>query len=408
MTSSRSLPARRGRKRSNRVAEIVDAAARLFYSDGFAKTSVADVTQEVGITASAIYRHVANKGDLLNRVLDRRFRDYEVALEECGDWPELARTLAPIAIAHRDLGVLWQREARHLPVDAYEALASRLRAVARRIAKVMPEPQKQPTAIARAWATISVLTSLSYHPHSLSGPRLRKLIEDMIIAVGTESVAVHRGDFRLDSLPISSRAPADVDPDADWDDTDERILEAAAKLYGMHGSHSVSMTDLGRAVGLAGPSIYYRYENKASVLAAVLERGSARLFSDAQHVLSEDLEPLDAMRGLVGSYARLVAVEPHIVEAVLSEFPQLPAAHRRPAVESHDKYVSVWARQLRRVLPDLSRSEAPIRVHATMTIINDLSRTTSTRAEMSVEELCGLAWSALFTGSISTSGVTSA
>jgi AcrR family transcriptional regulator len=399
MTTPAPAPVRRRKRRSNRRAEIIEAAARLFYSEGFAQTSVADVTQEVGITASGLYRHVANKGELLDLVLDRRFKDYEHGLDDCSDWPTLASALAPHAIAHRDLGVLWQREGRHMSEESYAALAERLRTVARRIAHVMPEPKRPPTPIARAWATISVLTSLSYHSHGLSASILTQVVEEMIIAVGTESTRVARADFQLDSAPVAVAAPT-VDPSDDgWEDTDERILEAAAKLYGTRGSHSVSMSDLGAAVGMAGPSIYYRYENKSSVLAAVLERANTRLFADARGVLVHSPAPLDALRGLVGTYARLVAVEPHIVDALLNEFPQLPSADRRPAIASRDKYVRLWVRELRRAAPGLSNAEASIRVHASMTIVNDLSRTTSTRAELSVEDLCRLAWSVLVTNS---------
>ncbi|EXU64391.1 hypothetical protein Z951_31050 [Streptomyces sp. PRh5] len=396
MTEAASTPVRRGRRKSQRLNEIIEAGARLLYSDGFANTSVADVTRAVGITPSALYRHVSGKQKLLEVILDRRFLDYESALEECHGWDSVAETLTLIATTHRDLGVLWQREARYMSDSAYDGLASRLRTVAKRIASNIDDPSPRPAAIARAWATISVLTSLSYHDFMMAEGDQRALMRELILGVGADSPQWTRGlEWSGEKIAIAStRAIEDdgVDP------TDRAILEAAARLYGTRGYHKVSMTELGQAVGMAGPSIYYRYDSKGTVLAAVLERANTRLFADASAVLGSTTDAQTAMRDLLSSYARLVALEPHIVEALLSEILQLADDERQPAADSRARYVKMWSCQLRKCYPDMTPAEASVRVHAAMTIINDLSRTHSTRAELSVEELCGLAWSALVAG----------
>ncbi|TMU98135.1 MULTISPECIES: TetR/AcrR family transcriptional regulator [unclassified Streptomyces] len=396
MTEAASTPVRRGRRKSQRLNEIIEAGARLLYSDGFANTSVADVTRAVGITPSALYRHVSGKQKLLEVILDRRFLDYESALEECHGWDSVAETLTLIATTHRDLGVLWQREARYMPDSAYDSLASRLRAVAKRIASNIDDPSPRPAAIARAWATISVLTSLSYHEFTMVDGSLRALMRELILGVGADSPQWTRGlEWSGEKIAIASTRAIEDDG---LDPTDRAILEAAARLYGTRGYHKVSMTELGQAVGMAGPSIYYRYNSKGTVLAAVLERANTRLFADASAVLGSATDTQTAMRDLLNSYARLVALEPHIVEALLSEILQLDDDERQPAADSRARYVKMWSCQLRKCYPHMTPTEAQVRVHAAMTIINDLSRTHSTRAELSVEELCGLAWSALVAG----------
>jgi AcrR family transcriptional regulator len=396
MTEAVEAPMRRGRKKSRRLDEIVEVGARLIYSDGFTKTSVADVTREVGIAPSAMYRHVPSKERLLEKILDRRFLDYETALDDCHGWQNVAELLGPIAIEHRDLGVLWQREARHMSESSYEDLASRLRMVAKRISVNIDDPSVQPAPIARAWATISVLTSLSYHSSTMSGVRLRALMRQLILGVGADSPNLNRGgawsEEKIASAAIRTNEDEDLDP------TDRAILDAAAKLYGTRGYHKVSMTELGQAVGMAGPSIYYRYDSKGTVLAAVLERANARMYAEARAVLDSAPDPQSAMRDFLNSYARLVAFEPHIVEALLSEIPQMTDDSRQPAADSHARYIKAWVRQLRRCYPEMPSAEAAVRVHAATTIVNDLSRTHSTRAELSVDELCSLAWSALVAG----------
>ncbi|MFD2421901.1 TetR/AcrR family transcriptional regulator [Amycolatopsis pigmentata] len=396
MTEFTGVPVRRERRKSQRLNEIIEAGARLMCGGGFENTGVADVTREVGITASALYRHVSSKQKLLEIILDRRFLDYESALDECHGWKNVAEVLTPIATTHRDLGVLWQREARNLPESAYASLASRLRMVAKRISGNIDEPAGRPTAIARAWATISVLISLSYHDTKMSETRLQALMRQLILGVGADSPRSSR-DLEWSGEKIATVSARTVEDD-ELDSTDRAIVEAAAKLYGTRGYHKVSMEELGQAVGMAGPSIYYRYTSKGAVLAAVLGRANARLSADASAALKTATDDCGAMRALLNSYARLVTHEPHIVEALLSEIPHLADDERQPAVDSWVRYVKTWGRQLRKCYPEVTPAEASVRVHAAMTIVNDLSRTYSTRAELSVGELCGLAWSALVAG----------
>ncbi|GAA1853473.1 TetR family transcriptional regulator Mce3R [Pseudonocardia ailaonensis] len=388
-------PIRRARQKSRRLAEIIEAGARLMYSRGFASTSVADVTAEVGVAPSALYRYLPGKEKLLAAVLDRRFTDYEDALQDCQGWDDVADRLTPIAVAHRDLGVLWQREARAMAVDDYDALALRLRAIARGISELLDGPGDGPPPIARAWSTISILTSLSYHSTTVSRERLLRLLPQLIRAVGAHLVeGPPHGSWS--AQPIASVAPPLADEDLD--DTDLAILDAAMRLYGAKGYHQVTMADLGEAVGMAGPSLYHRYDSKSTVLAAVLNRAGLRLNADARGVLDGAADSVTAMRGLLHSYARLVTTEPHVVEALLSEGARRPDGDRRPVAEQHDRYVKIWSRQLRRCVPALPAGEAMARVYAGITVVNDLSRTHSTRAELSVDALCDLAWAAMSAG----------
>lgn len=52
--------------------DIINAANRLFYTRGYAGTSVADVAAEVGITKGNLHYHFKSKDDLLHEVLEGR------------------------------------------------------------------------------------------------------------------------------------------------------------------------------------------------------------------------------------------------------------------------------------------------------------------------------------------------
>lgn len=51
--------------------ELTDAAMRTFRAKGFANTSIADIVEESGASAGAIYTHFANKAELAMAVAER-------------------------------------------------------------------------------------------------------------------------------------------------------------------------------------------------------------------------------------------------------------------------------------------------------------------------------------------------
>jgi AcrR family transcriptional regulator len=57
--------------RTNRRAEIVSAAARLFAVNGFHSTSMADIIGESGLSAGAVYRYFRSKEELIAAVAEQ-------------------------------------------------------------------------------------------------------------------------------------------------------------------------------------------------------------------------------------------------------------------------------------------------------------------------------------------------
>src|SRR5262249_37274265 len=69
-------------QRLARRAEVLEAAAGLFASKGFAKTTVADVAKEPGLGAPALYFYYASKEALLFAVLERAMVQLNETLEQ--------------------------------------------------------------------------------------------------------------------------------------------------------------------------------------------------------------------------------------------------------------------------------------------------------------------------------------
>ncbi|GAB2187991.1 TetR/AcrR family transcriptional regulator [Roseibium sp. LAB1] len=67
--------------------QIVDAADSLFYSQGFAQTSFADIASAVKISRGNFYYHFKTKDEILDAVIDKRLSDRRQLLAK---WDETA------------------------------------------------------------------------------------------------------------------------------------------------------------------------------------------------------------------------------------------------------------------------------------------------------------------------------
>ena len=70
---------------------IIAAADRLFYEQGFDHTSFADVAKDVGISRGNFYHHFKTKDHILDAVIERRINDRQAMLdrwETVGDTPQ--------------------------------------------------------------------------------------------------------------------------------------------------------------------------------------------------------------------------------------------------------------------------------------------------------------------------------
>lgn len=56
-------------KRSPRMEEILDAAAKIFYEKGYHATTIEDVAREVGMLKGSLYYYIRSKEDLLYELL---------------------------------------------------------------------------------------------------------------------------------------------------------------------------------------------------------------------------------------------------------------------------------------------------------------------------------------------------
>jgi len=111
--------------------------------------------------------------------------------------------------------------------------------------------------------------------------------------------------------------------------TAERILDAALEAFGTRGYDAVSLDALAAELGLSKQTILYWFPSKDALLAAVVERGAAKLTTTVERALAPAGAGFARVRAVVRAVFRLAARDPALL-GLLREVSRLgpPAATR--------------------------------------------------------------------------------
>jgi AcrR family transcriptional regulator len=375
-------PPARGTRPRNRRELIITAARELFYRDGYANVAMNDIAVAVNIGPSALYRHFRGKQELLYAVVAE-------ALESClgglrvarlGDLDSLVNAFAEAALARRELGVLWQREARNLPAEQRTELGENLSAARRALVDQLTahRPQLEPAhAELLAWSILDVAASVSYQHVELPEPDYPSLVALLMRRVATAQLP-ELGE-PVDDRHGPGHAPV-------LRSRRERLLAAATRLFAEKGYAAVSLEDTGAVVGIAGQSIYNYFPSKHEILWAAMNRSAERLWLDLAEVFDTAGDPTDALRLLVSRYAQFALAHPHLVTLIVTETEHLQSEERQRTLQTQRDYIEEWLELLRVIHPAMSRAEARVRVQAVLTIVNDIARTPRLRTRPGITD----------------------
>jgi AcrR family transcriptional regulator len=359
----------RGTRPRNRRRLIVAAAAELFASRGYAQVSMADVADAVAVRPSALYRHFRGKDDLLYQVV----RHELTAVLADVDGMTGTRPLAETALDHRRIGVLWQRESRHLPPAARRRLRAILIGIAAQVAAFVARRRPDLREADRdllAWACLGAAVSVSFQRIDLPRPDYADLLAGVLDrVVGTD----------LDTGP----APIPAQPSPAALDRRDELLAAAARLFAQRGYHSVGVDDVGAAVGIAGPSIYHHFATKLDLIVAVMTQGADQLLDSTARALADTRGDRAALRALLGAYVSFSLTHFDLMDVLITEVPHLPEPHRGTFRETQRRYLDQWRDVLSRLHPDLPPAHVRVFLQAALTVINDVARTPHLRGQPS-------------------------
>ena len=131
-TTRKTKPAPRAAKGTRRRdQEVLDAAAKVFHTRGYADASVQDIADELGILKGSLYHYIDSKEDLLFRILDETHDEVQAILDEVATMEVTAplirlreyirrqveytsRNLAKMAIYYHDVDQLSEERRRDL------------------------------------------------------------------------------------------------------------------------------------------------------------------------------------------------------------------------------------------------------------------------------------------------------
>lgn len=211
-----------------RWRQILEVATRLFKQNGFAATSMQDVSDEVGLLKGSLYYYVRSKEELLFEVL-RDLHEGGVEIidnvkfgsdDPLGELREYLRRLTIYAGDHRARLGIYVRDFRFIPPenqkkiiaerDMYEVAAIRLIDEAK--AKKLVDP-----SINSKVAALSILgsTAVTHEWYRPDGPVSLDTIGDQVAATiinGLSGARVERGARRQPRA--SAKAPAVVEAPA--------------------------------------------------------------------------------------------------------------------------------------------------------------------------------------------------
>lgn len=353
------------RRPRDRKAQILTAAAEQFGTLGYSNANLTDIAVAVGITPGALYRHFRNKEALLAELTSEGSQRFLDVLAGDAGFAATMDGLVALAVSRRDIGVLWQREARNLP-DAERAELRRRRhfshqRVSAVIAAHRPSLGTDESAFL-ADAVLAVLLSPSYHRAQVLAERYRAVLAGMIERITALCLSPNDRD--------RSTAREDRPSPHTRRSRRELLLGEATRLFAERGFHTVTMDDIGHATGMAGPSIYNHFAKKDEILIAALNRGADLLDIGLNAAFAQATSTSHALHLALVSYIDLMTSHPHLVTIVVNETSSLTEPLRHVLRARQREYLDEWVHLLGTLRPEVDDGELRAIVLAAVTVVN--------------------------------------
>ncbi|MFC0313919.1 TetR/AcrR family transcriptional regulator [Gordonia phosphorivorans] len=355
----------------DRRAHIVAAATIGFSEHGFHGTKLSEIADSAGISAPALYRHFANKSDLLGAVVRDMSARVQAALAAVPPQPgapeaELTALLdAYVAnvLAHRHHSDIYRWEWQSLAEPDREFARGLRREAHRRtrglIAGLRPDLSRA-QCDALTDAVFAIASSPGNHrvtlPRKIIGPLLRN----------AALAAVHA---ELPANPSASDSVPGLTPNG----RRETILTESVVLFADRGFHDVTVEDIAAAVGLPPSGVYRHFPSKQAILTAALHRASERTTSAISAGLAQSGGRDEALVRLAEQYTRLCVAEPAIVTAYRRCIGTLDEEQRAQLRRQQRTNVDEWSTWLLDARPEVPPNAARFLVHAALDAITDLT-----------------------------------
>lgn len=362
---------------ADRRQRIIATATDLFATRGYDHVAMSDIAAAVGIVPSALYRHFPGRQDLMREVILSGLEPARRLVDENrgSDIDRMVREFVELTDAQRALGVLWRRESRHLDGSDRERLRHEIHAVGDHVAEaaLAARPDLSPDAAeVLAWCTLGVMFSASGPHLELQRPNNPELLTALCVGILNSTVEI---------CPPPDRSTVQLAPFT----RRELVLREAVRLFAREGYTHVGIEDIGASVGIAGPSIYNHFASKGEILQTALTRTSAHLRLGVAGAYAEASSASDALDLIMRVYLSFGLRHPDLVTLLVTEVGHLDESPRAEVIDTVRDLVDEMANLLQADHPTVNRTDATVRVYATLTMISDVARTATLRRTANLE-----------------------
>lgn len=364
------------RRPKDRKAQIARAAAEAFSAQGYHAVGMDEIAAQVGITATALYRHYSGKYDLFREAvlgLGQQLVDATAFADEPREieLAEVFAALADTAIANRDSGGLYRWEWRYLQGDDRAALMAGLQLVNRRIQRPLVHLRPRLTSAERwmlSTSALSVIGSVVDHRARLEADEMRALLVALATSVTSTNLAVPR------VVPTPPEALSVTGAGGRV----ELLLHHSLRLFNKQGYRETTMGEIAAAAGVPTSGIYRYFSGKRDILTAVFRRAADRVAQDLSTAVSaQDADPAAALRRLVAAYVASSFANPELGYVYYTERVNLPHADQTRLRDVQRATVNTWVELLCDARPQLNQAHARFAVHAAMALVIDVGRLVS-------------------------------
>lgn len=351
--------------------DIVVGAAALFAERGFAAVSMQDIGERVGITGGAIYRHYPSKDAVLHAVMLATIDRWNDVAAEARGIEQLVEVSVQLVVDHPGMLATYVRERARVERALRRELAGRERRLFDRWTAAIRGASPDLTdrdLVVRQQAINGVLSSIAERPSIAGQVRLRAAIASGLVGVATLPVGqVVTGDVPDEASAPEGRWTAPVP-------RREQIIAMAMALFAERGYHGVAMDDIGKAVGMAGPSLYEHVAGKADILLDAYDRAGAFVVAGAAQALATATSAPDALDRLLASYVGVAFSHVDLLVVTSREGSALPAGERPRLARRRRDLHEQWSGVIREVRADVSAGDARALTRCTLALLNALAR----------------------------------
>jgi AcrR family transcriptional regulator len=122
---------------------------------------------------------------------------------------------------------------------------------------------------------------------------------------------------------------------------DDRVLDAAARLFRQRGFEATTVREIARAAGVLPGSLHYRYPTKADLLLALMKRGVEADLGCLRAAISGVREPVERLRLALRARLRFL-LSRDAPQVVLYDWRSLKGRAREEMIRYRDQYEAFW------------------------------------------------------------------